>query len=261
MKLYSKQTLLFFRIFSIAMMIALTVANVCIFLTNGFSTITNSKTLIPVIANTFFAFGFLIAFFFPTRIGIFSMLSFLYSTTVFILDPKSPIAVPMFFLALATLYARGSFKENKKIKIIIASVLYIALNLTMLRFGIKFFIDTFLDKLGMALVISSIVFFIQIYTHDTYEKKEKENLLDISKYPDLTKRDSEWLCMILNGEKYMSIAVDYKMALGSVKNRLKFIFSTLGVGDKQGFLSLYKGFEICYGEEKKLTVTPPNQIV
>ena len=56
--------------------------------------------------------------------------------------------------------------------------------------------------------------------------------------------------MILNGEKYTAISVDYKMAIGSVKNRLKFIFSTLGVGDKQGFLSLYKGFKICYGEEK-----------
>ncbi|MBQ1833397.1 MAG: hypothetical protein II114_06470 [Treponema sp.] len=250
MKLYSKQTQLIFKIFSIAMMIALTVANLCVFLTNGFATLTNPKLFVPVIANSFFVFGFLIAFFFPTRIGVFSALSFLYSTTVFLLDPKSPIAVPMFFLALATLYARGSFKENKKIKIIIASVLYIALNLTMLRFGIQFFIDVFLDKLGMALVISSIVFFMQIYTHDIYEKKEKENCLDLSQYPDLTKRDSEWLRMILNGEKYTAISVDYKMAIGSVKNRLKFIFSTLGVGDKQGFLSLYKGFKICYGEEK-----------
>ena len=38
------------------------------------------------------------------------------------------------------------------------------------------------------------------------------------------------------------------IAPGTVKNRLKFIFSVLEVGDKQGFINEYSTFEICYGE-------------
>ena len=54
---------------------------------------------------------------------------------------------------------------------------------------------------------------------------------------------------------YDAIAIKSKVAPGTVKNRLKFIFSVLEVGDKQGFINEYSTFEICYGEYSSEQIT------
>lgn len=77
----------------------------------------------------------------------------------------------------------------------------------------------------------------------------KNRRLDIKEYPDLKKRDAEWLSEIILGNKYEMIAIESKMSLGSVKNRFKIIFDVLETGDKQGFLNKYSEYEICFGEE------------
>ena len=64
---------------------------------------------------------------------------------------------------------------------------------------------------------------------------------------------------------YDAIAIKSKVAPGTVKNRLKFIFSVLEVGDKHGFLNEYSTFEICYGEYtsekiKSMKITETNLI-
>lgn len=43
--------------------------------------------------------------------------------------------------------------------------------------------------------------------------------------------------------------MEEKMTEGSVKNRMKIIYETLGVGDKQGFLNKYSEFEIYFEEQ------------
>jgi len=73
--------------------------------------------------------------------------------------------------------------------------------------------------------------------------------LDLKEYPDLKRRDAEWLYEIIRGNKYESIAIEAKMSLGSVKNRFKIIFDVLETGDRQGFLNKYSEYEICYGED------------
>lgn len=92
-------------------------------------------------------------------------------------------------------------------------------------------------------------FFFKAYIFDLFETKGSNKKLDIQKYSELKKRDAEWLAQIVNGVKYDTLAIDYNMSLGSVKNRLRVIFDELKVGDKQGFLNKYSDFEICYGEE------------
>ena len=50
-------------------------------------------------------------------------------------------------------------------------------------------------------------------------------------------------------KKYESLAFNYQMSLGSVKNRLKVIFDEIGAGDRQEFFNKYSDYEICYGDE------------
>ena len=73
--------------------------------------------------------------------------------------------------------------------------------------------------------------------------------LDKKKYPDLKKRDAEWLAAIIQKTKYEAIAIDSSLSVGTVKNRFRIIFDELCVGDKQGFLNKYSDFEILYGDE------------
>ena len=69
-------------------------------------------------------------------------------------------------------------------------------------------------------------------------------------YPELKQRDAEWLKAILKGEKYQYIAIEYKMSVGSVKNRFKYIFSILECGDRRGFITSYADYEIIFHDEK-----------
>lgn len=82
-----------------------------------------------------------------------------------------------------------------------------------------------------------------------FELNKSSKKLDIKEYSDLKLRDAKWLIEILNNKKYQYIATEYNITLGAVKNRMKIIFKTLGVGDKQGFLNKYENYEIYYGEK------------
>ena len=248
MKLYSKGVRLIFRIIALGMAVAMLVANIWIFVTKGFPNMEDFKINVSVIVNTVFIFGFVAAFFFPSKLEIFSLLAFLYSANVFILEPKSLIGVPMYFLGAATLYVRGFFKKSPKIKVSVTIAVYLLLILSEVRFGWEVFVDLFLEKMGYTFVLGAITFFLQIRSFDLIELEKNEKKLDLGKYPELNARDAEWLRMIQKNEKYTSIAVDYKMAIGSVKNRIKFIFDTIGVGDKQCFLEDYGDCEIVYAE-------------
>ncbi len=246
MELYSKRMRIIFRIFSLGMAVAMLVANVCICVTKGFPNMDDYKNNVTFIVNVVFIAGFVAAFFFPAKLEIFSLLAFLYSANVFILEPKSLIGIPMYFLSIATLYVRGFFKRYSKIRVTIGIVVYFLLILSEIRFGMEFFVDCFLEKMGYTFVLTAIAFFIQIRSYDLNELKKNDKKLDLGIYPELNSRDAEWLCRIQKNEKYTSIAIDYSMAVGSVKNRIKFIFDTIGVGDRKGFLDEYADCEIVY---------------
>ncbi|MCR4940607.1 MAG: hypothetical protein K5930_10950, partial [Treponemataceae bacterium] len=85
--------------------------------------------------------------------------------------------------------------------------------------------------------------------------------LDIQEFPELKKRDAEWLAKILCGEKYEYLSINYKMSLGSVKNRLKIIYAEIGVGDKLGFLNKYSDYEICYGDNFSSNDTNNDEVI
>lgn len=121
--------------------------------------------------------------------------------------------------------------------------------LSELRFGIIIFINSLIDKIGYLLVFLITVFFLYAFSINLFELNKSSKKLDIKEYSDLKLRDAKWLIEILNNKKYQYIATEYNITLGAVKNRMKIIFKTLGVGDKQGFLNKYENYEIYYGEK------------
>ena len=91
--------------------------------------------------------------------------------------------------------------------------------------------------------------------YNDYNTNSSSRILNLKNYDKLTIRDALWLIQIQNKLKYDAIAIKSKVAPGTVKNRLKFIFSVLEVGDKQGFINEYSTFEICYGEYSSEQIT------
>lgn len=76
--------------------------------------------------------------------------------------------------------------------------------------------------------------------------EKNTNLLNISSYSELSKRDAEWLIAILKGQQYKTIAATYEISLGAVKNRLSCIFKILGLKNKRDFFNKYSDYEIVY---------------
>lgn len=175
-----------------------------------------------------------------------AIISYQYSIAALYSEPSEMMGVYMFFLSLTILLVRGFFKKNKWPKLILITLPIIALQLSELRFGSTIFINATINKIAHSFVMLLIIYFVFVYSKKESSSEIKK--LNIANYPNLKKRDAEWLSAIQNCKKYDWLAIEYNMSSGSVKNRLKIIFNTLEVGDKLGFLNKYSDYEIYFDE-------------
>ena len=165
-------------------------------------------------------------------------------------NPNNLLGTMLYFFSISTFYARGYFNKHAKIKNIIAIVIFSILILSEIRFGFNVFIPSLTNNLVFTFVYLASIYFIFPYTSIFAEKYDEEKTLDLKLYPELKQRDAEWLKAILKGEKYQYIAIEYKMSVGSVKNRFKYIFSIIECGDRRGFITSYADYEIIFHDEK-----------
>ena len=243
---YTKKTLLLFRLFAlIAIVILITSFIYSIIYKNLFSSYSNTIFYFTNIISIFLLFFVLI---YPQKIEVCSVITFIYSLQIFIFEPNNTMGLFMFILTVAMLYARGFYNIHKKQKNIFTIIIFILLNLSQMRFGSKIFLNSLIQTVGFSFIYLLSIYFIKAAIRNDYNTNSSSNILNLKHYDKLTIRDALWLIQIQNKVKYDAIAIKSKVAPGTVKNRLKFIFSVLEVGDKQGFINEYSTFEICYGE-------------
>ncbi|MDD7769083.1 MAG: hypothetical protein PT936_09535 [Treponema sp.] len=171
------------------------------------------------------------------------------SALILVWEPENVIGLLLYFLCLSSIYARGYFNKKRFIKNIISTVILILLILTELRFPMEIFLKSLLEKISVSAVLAVSLLFIHSYLFDFFEISSSNKKLNLAKFENLISRDAEWLTAILNKVPYKNLAMEEKMTEGSVKNRMKIIYETLGVGDKQGFLNKYSEFEIYFEEQ------------
>lgn len=152
----------------------------------------------------------------------------------------------MYYLSVSLLIYRGFYHQKKILKIIITVIILIALYLTKLRFGITNFINSLIQVLGYFIVLASIIFFLSKYQNTKYKSFIQSKILDLSKYDEnqLSAMDKEWLELALSNEKYDSIARKYGYSVGHVKNKMRYIFSTIDVIDRIDLFSKYAGCKV-----------------
>lgn len=250
---YTKKTLLLFRLFALIAIVILIASFInSIIYKNLFSSYSNTIFYFTNIISIFLIFFVLI---YPQKIEVCSVITFIYSLQIFIFEPNNTMELFMYILTVAMLYARGFYNIHKKQKNIFTIIIFILLNLSQLRFGSKIFLNSLIQTVGFSFIYLLSIYFIKAAIRNDYNTNSSSNILNLKHYNKLTIRDALWLIQIQNKVKYDAIAIKSKVAPGTVKNRFKFIFSVLEVGDKQGFINEYSTFEICYGEYSSEQIT------
>lgn len=248
--IYSKSSLKAFKLFIFVAIIIFCFSIVQMLFVSGIKGILQSYfSFFSFIFQIISIILFIIISFFPTKTLIFSIITFLNSALILVWEPENVIGLLLYFLCLSSIYARGYFNKKRFIKNIISTVILILLILTELRFPMEIFLKSLLEKISVSAVLAVSLLFIHSYLFDFFEISSSNKKLNLAKFENLTSRDAEWLTAILNKVPYKNLAMEENMTEGSVKNRMKIIYETLGVGDKQGFLNKYSEFEIYFEEQ------------
>ncbi len=245
--IYDKRFLLIIRCISILCIIFLAVIETYDSVTmkkNLFSDIyTFSVLCINILAIVFF---FALAIF-PYKLEFLAIISFIYSLCCLVFDKNNPIGILMYVLSNVVLYVRGFFIRNTKQKILISVIIYIALLLGELHFGISVFLNSLVNKLGYSLVLSIICFLLLT------NKKESNDIarkLNLAEYPLLVPNDIPLLQNVLQNKQYKEIAIIVRRSEGTVRNRLNKIYDILGVMDRMGFIMNFLECDIVFEEIK-----------
>ncbi|MCK9170813.1 MAG: LuxR C-terminal-related transcriptional regulator [Treponema sp.] len=241
-----KKTVKIWRIFAITGCIALSLSLFrqivfhCSYVLPSRKNIFSSEVLL--ILNAAGCAAFLYLSFHPLKFKVYGAVSFLYSV-VFLVDGRnSALGVILYFLFVITLYEEGLLKKNTKLKIVCILLLFAALLSTEIRYGRKQFLDALLNKSDYLLVFCIALF---LMTEKVQKKKHvRQQILDLTQYPDLTGREKEWIGLVLRGAKYSYIARQYNLQTGTVKNDMHILFDKLDVPDRIGLLARYSGCKI-----------------
>lgn len=250
MDIYNKKFLFLYRLASVIAIVILilsSIRSIIMGFENGFKK--DLLSTLSIVINIISSLLLIIVIIAPQKIAIFSIVSFFYSFLILIMEPENQMGIFMYFLGITTLCVRGFFTKKNLFKSIFCLIVFLGLVFSELRFGKERFLNSLIQKLGYFFVFFVTTFFIHLYLLNLDKLKKLEKILDLKDYPTLNKRDANWLIEIMEGKKYDFIAIQSNLSLGTVKNRLKYIFEILEVGDKIGFMNKYSEFEIRFGKE------------
>lgn len=188
---------------------------------------------------------FIILIFVPRYFVLFSIMSFLYSFKIIIVDTivKYPIGQLLYLMGVSCLVFLGFFRYHRLPKIISAILINYILIGHSLMYGVDVLINSLIYAFGYTLVFFVTLFFSVSFFRFLYTAKHAR-IWDLSQYPELTTRDKEWLKQILEERRYEEIAADSGITVGTLKNRMHQIFNIVGIEDRISLLATYGGYEV-----------------
>ena len=188
---------------------------------------------------------FIIVLFVPKHFVLFSIISFLYSFKILLVDTvvKYPIGQLLYLMGTSCLVFLGVFRYHRNPKVIATVLINYILIGSNIRFGLDVLINSLIYAIGYTLVFFVTLFFAANFFRFLYVTKHTK-VWDLSQYPELTNRDKEWLKQILEERRYEEIAADSGVTVGTLKNRLHQVFNIVGIDDRISLLATYSGYEI-----------------
>lgn len=183
---------------------------------------------------------------------LFGFIAILYSFAIFIDQPQNDIGI--FIIGILSLAITGFFRKKGKIKTITFFLIFVFLLISEIRFEKNIFILSVTSKIFF--FFTDVIVFVLSYYLSLGKIIFKTNkFINLADFPDLTLRDAEWIELILKETKYETIAKEYNLSEGTVKNNFHRIFKILNVTDRIHFMSVYSGAKILNSDkiEKKFT--------
>lgn len=179
------------------------------------------------------------------KLNILGYLFFLTSMLILIFEKGNLVGSVLGILGILMMTEYGWFKKKKALRITIVILLYLFCILLQFLLSKKLFIYSLIENTICTIIGCAIIIFTCFYfrRYNVIFSEKKINLRD---FKELNKRDAVWLQRIQNKDKYETIAIDEKMSIGSVKNRLKVIYTLLSVCGKTEFLNKYADYTFYY---------------
>ena len=254
-KRISKQYMKIYRIIGILGIILLavsTIYKIVYFFLYGF---TESQQEIEfyalIFVNTISIILFILTVVKPERLEFYSIISFVYMLEILILNCHNIMSVLMAILCIITLDIRGFFIRKKTLKISLFVLSYLLALLTEIRFGFAFFIETFIMNFGAFFVLAVCGLMVQ-KQFELMKNQSSSQILDLTKYNDLSEQDKEIIHLIKEGQKYDWIAGYLKISTPTLKRHVKRIFELLDVVDLIDFHANFSGCTIIYTKDELL---------
>ena len=236
--LFSKYMQTIYRCISVAAAFLITSVTVYGFISEKYTT-GDYRFYVNIFALVFV----FISIIFPVKIEFLATVTFIYAVEILITYPfnQNALSFMMYILTCAILFSRGYLRKKRFYKVLAAVIFFFTVFAFQLRFGLESFIESFFMLAEFSFVIFLILLFYYLYLRNQ-GKSPIEKFLDLTLYPELSDRDKEWIELILKETKYSVIAAQYGVTEGTVKNRMRYIFKTLDVSDRIGFMATYGGF-------------------
>lgn len=196
-----------------------------------------------ILLNIFGIFFTLFLIFQPLKFELYGILSFAYSIVLLTDGCFSLMGILMYCVSITVLYNKGFYQKFPKIKIFITVLVFLIVSLQSIRYGLKVFFQGLISSLEYIFIFS--IFLYILYKQAFIDRKlASAPILDLSKFPELSIRDKEWIKLLLTETKYSTIANQYKVTEGTVKNRMRQIFKILSVADRLTFIATYSKYEL-----------------
>ena len=240
-------------IFGIILLTVSTISKLIHFCLYGFTeTQTEIEFYASLLVNTISIILFILIVIKPERLEFCSIISFVYMIEILVLNCHNIMSVLMAILCIITLNIRGFFIRKKTLKISLFVLSYLVALLTEIRFSFTSFFETFMMNLGAFFVLTVCALMVQ-KQFELIKNQSISQILDLTKYEDLSDQDKEIIRHIKEGQKYDWIAGYLKISTPTLKRYVKRIFEIIDVIDLIDFHAKYSATTIIYTKEELLT--------
>lgn len=188
-----------------------------------------------MVINFFALFCFIYMVFNPLHLKTYALVLYVYGLGNF-LDRGILLGFICLLGSLAFFYEMDFFKTKKILKVILLYLPPLVLMFINIKpYGIVNFLVNLFHIFGIGIITCMILL---LYYPRIQEMRQHKKVKYISR-DSCSEQDLEWLRIVLKGDKYITIAKQYKVSESKVKTRMLELYKMLNAKDRTEFLTMY----------------------
>lgn len=199
-----------------------------------------------MVINFFALFCFIYMVFNPLHLKTYALVLYVYGLGNF-LDRGILLGFLCLIGSIAFFYEMDFFRTRKVLKAVLLYLPPLVLMVINIKpYGLVNFLVNMFHILGVGIITCMILL---LYYPRIQEMRQHKKVKYISR-DSCSEQDLEWLKIVLNGDKYITIAKEYKVSESKVKTRMLELYKTLNAKDRTEFLTMYHNSTIEFMKEE-----------